>query len=185
MHWTIAPTPVDSHEAAATIRGYVAELADRYYGRPATAEEVDEALGEEPDAGMAPPHGLFLLARTRGGTDADAGRAGSGSGADTVDVGGVVGVVGCVGVQLLDAETAELRRVWVAPPVRGCGLADLLLAAAEDAARELGAGLMRLDTRRDLVEAKRLYVRHGYTETPPYNDSPYADHWFAKSLRLP
>jgi hypothetical protein len=33
-----------------------------------------------------------------------------------------------------------------------------------------------------LVEARRLYARHGYQEVAPFNDSPYAEHWFAKSV---
>jgi hypothetical protein len=40
----------------------------------------------------------------------------------------------------------------------------------------------RLDTRHDLVEARRLYATHGYVEIPPYSDNPYADHWFDKRL---
>ena len=41
---------------------------------------------------------------------------------------------------------------------------------------------VRLDTRADLVEARALYARLGYTETGPHNDEPYAEHWFAKRL---
>ncbi|NYV79008.1 GNAT family N-acetyltransferase, partial [Streptomyces sp. UH6] len=39
-----------------------------------------------------------------------------------------------------------------------------------------------LDTRSDLVEARALYARLGYRETPPHNDGVYAEHWFAKDL---
>ncbi|EYT80852.1 hypothetical protein CF54_23050, partial [Streptomyces sp. Tu 6176] len=63
------------------------------------------------------------------------------------------------------------------------GGAALLVGAAEEAARALGARRMVLDTRHDLVEARALYARLGYTETAPHNDSLYAEHWFAKSLR--
>ncbi|HEY8981257.1 MAG TPA: GNAT family N-acetyltransferase, partial [Streptomyces sp.] len=41
---------------------------------------------------------------------------------------------------------------------------------------------MILDTRADLVEARALYARLGYTETAPHNDDKYADHWFTKPL---
>jgi hypothetical protein len=41
---------------------------------------------------------------------------------------------------------------------------------------------LRLDTRHDLAEARRMYARHGYREVAPFNESPYADHWFAKPL---
>jgi ribosomal protein S18 acetylase RimI-like enzyme len=56
------------------------------------------------------------------------------------------------------------------------------VAAAERAARELGAARIVLDTRGDLVEARALYARLGYTETGPHNADPYAEHWFAKAL---
>jgi hypothetical protein len=39
-----------------------------------------------------------------------------------------------------------------------------------------------LDTRLDLVEARSLYVRHGYAEIPAYNQGPYAEIWYGKDL---
>ncbi|MER7184735.1 GNAT family N-acetyltransferase, partial [Streptomyces hyaluromycini] len=62
------------------------------------------------------------------------------------------------------------------------GGAALLVTAAEDAARALGAARILLDTRTDLVEARALYARLGYTETGPHNDDVYAGHWFRKEL---
>lgn len=47
---------------------------------------------------------------------------------------------------------------------------------------DMGLTTARLDTRKDLVEARRLYARNGYVEIPAYNSSPYADHWFEKRL---
>jgi hypothetical protein len=41
---------------------------------------------------------------------------------------------------------------------------------------------LRLDTRSDLTEARRLYARHGYREVPAFSQGPYADHWFEKTL---
>jgi hypothetical protein len=42
---------------------------------------------------------------------------------------------------------------------------------------------MRLDTRKDLIEARGLRAEHGYAETPQYNAvNPYNDHWFEKKL---
>ena len=66
--------------------------------------------------------------------------------------------------------------------IRDRGGAPLLVRAAEDAARALGAARMILDTRGDLVEARGLYARLGYTETAPHNNDPYAEHWFSKEL---
>ena len=46
----------------------------------------------------------------------------------------------------------------------------------------LGARVLRMNTRRDLTEAQRLYLRLGYEDAAPFNDEPYADRWFAKTL---
>ncbi len=72
--------------------------------------------------------------------------------------------------------------MFVLPELRGRGGAPLLVAAAEEAARALGARRIVLDTRTDLVEARALYARLGYTETGPHNTDPYAEHWFRKEL---
>ncbi|MGW7517150.1 GNAT family N-acetyltransferase [Streptomyces sp. NPDC054796] len=165
MTWNIAPASVDTAEAEAVLRAYIDDIAGRYYARPATREEIDTTLAESPSDDLAPPHGTFLLAR-----EADATRTAPGA------------VLGCVGVRLLSAKTAELKRVWVTPAARGCGLGSALIGAAEHAALDLGATTMRLDTRTDLVEARRLYGRHGYVEIPPYHHGKYADHWFEKRL---
>lgn len=54
-------------------------------------------------------------------------------------------------------------------------------------ARRVGAGRsrLRLDTRGDLVEARRLYERLGYREVPPFNAGRYAEHWLEKTLTRP
>ncbi|MFE6284318.1 GNAT family N-acetyltransferase [Streptomyces sp. NPDC057877] len=160
--WTVAPEPVGSPVAAALWRAYYTEVSDRWYllheGHRTDPAELEREIAADPGEGLAPPAGRLLVARY-GGTPA-----------------------GMAGVRLLDATTAELKRVFVAEGMRGRGGAPLLVTAAEDAARALGATRIVLDTRRDLVEARTLYARLGYRETPPHNAEPYADHWFAKDL---
>jgi ribosomal protein S18 acetylase RimI-like enzyme len=41
---------------------------------------------------------------------------------------------------------------------------------------------MRLETRNELREAVALYRSAGYREVPAFNDEPYADHWFEKTV---
>ena len=41
---------------------------------------------------------------------------------------------------------------------------------------------LRLDTNKALVEAIAMYRSAGYKEVDPFNDEPYADHWFEKRL---
>ncbi|MGW2894317.1 GNAT family N-acetyltransferase [Streptomyces sp. NPDC001212] len=161
--WTIAPEPVNSPAAAALWRAYYTEVSDRWYllheGRRTDPDELEREIAVGTGTELAPPTGQLLLARYDG-TPA-----------------------GTAGVRLLDAERAELTRVFLHEEMRGRGGAALLVAAAEDAARALGARRMILDTRGDLVEARALYARLGYTENGRHNDDPYAEHWFGKPLR--
>jgi GNAT superfamily N-acetyltransferase len=75
-----------------------------------------------------------------------------------------------------------VKRMWVAPSVRGLGLGRRLLYELEDRARARGVRLMRLETKDELSEAIRMYGTSGYCEVVPFNDEPYADHWFEKAL---
>ncbi|WP_073951903.1 GNAT family N-acetyltransferase [Streptomyces kebangsaanensis] len=160
--WTVAPEPYDSPAATALWRAYYTEVSDRWYllheGHRTDPDELEREIAARTGAELAPPTGKLLLARYDG-TPA-----------------------GTAGVRLVDASTAELTRVFLREETRGRGGAALLVAAAEDAARALGARRMVLDTRGDLVEARALYARLGYAETEPHNDGPYAEHWFSKPL---
>jgi GNAT superfamily N-acetyltransferase len=162
MTWTVASEPVDSPVAAALWRAYYTEVSDRWYllheGRRTEPAELEREIAARTGTELAPPTGGLLVARY-GGEPA-----------------------GSAGVRLLDPATAELTRVFLYEGMRGKGGAALLVAAAEDTARSLGAERMILDTRTDLVEARALYARLGYAETEPHNDDMYAEHWFRKEL---
>ena len=86
---------------------------------------------------------------------------------------------GCVGLRTSGA----LTRMYVAPEFRRRGGGRALLAAMDEAARELGFTRIRLDTRDDLVEARALYLACGYQEVAPFNAAPYAEHWFERRLQ--
>jgi GNAT superfamily N-acetyltransferase len=88
----------------------------------------------------------------------------------------------CAGLRVLDPRTVELTRVFVRPALRGTGGGSRLLAAVDEAARDMGAGRIVLDTRLDLVEARGLYFKHGYAEIPAFSDRPYAEIWYGKQL---
>lgn len=158
--WRIESLPVTHPQSAALLRRYYDDIVSRYYGRPVPDAELDAVLAEFPSDDLTAPTGHFLVGRYGGRPS------------------------GCVGLRVLGPDAAELTRLFVDPGARGTGGGGLLLAAAEDAARAvLGASVIRLDTRKDLVEARTLYARHGYTEIPPYNgEGPYRDHWFEKRL---
>ncbi|MDF3148549.1 MULTISPECIES: GNAT family N-acetyltransferase [unclassified Streptomyces] len=162
MTWTVAPEPHDSPTATALWRAYYTEVSDRYYllheGRRTDPAELEREIAAHAWDELQPPKGTLLVARYAGEP------------------------AGSAGVRLLDADTAELKRVFLHEPMRGKGGGQTLVRAAEATARSLGATRMILDTRHDLTEARTLYTRLGYEETAPHNDDIYAEHWFSKDL---
>jgi len=79
----------------------------------------------------------------------------------------------------------SLKRMWVADTVRGLGIGRRMLEALEQEARVLGVTTLRLETNRTLEEAIRLYRTAGYAEVAAFNDDPYANYWFEKTLEPP
>jgi ribosomal protein S18 acetylase RimI-like enzyme len=135
----------DASAASQILRSYIDDVASRYYGRQATDEEIDASLREDPSVDLALPSGVFLVARQR-------------------DV-----VLGCAGLRLLPEGLGEVKRLFVAPAARGRGLGARLMGELERIARGHGLSVLRLDTRHDLVEARRLYAALGYEEVPTFN----------------
>lgn len=90
--------------------------------------------------------------------------------------------VACGALKFHGRAPAELKRMWVAPEMRGSGLGRRLLLELERHARAAGARVVRLETNRTLKEAIALYRASGYREVPAFNDEPYAHHWFEKRL---
>lgn len=97
--------------------------------------------------------------------------------------------VACGGVQRLadvDGRSVdEVKRMWVDPSWRGAGLGARLLRHLEGLARSRGRDVVRLDTNGTLEEAIAMYDRAGYTRIERYNDNPYAELFFEKSLTAP
>lgn len=90
--------------------------------------------------------------------------------------------VACGALRLLSEDTAEVKRMFVAPKERGRGHGRRVLHALEARARALGCARVVLDTAATLKEAASMYLREGYVETERYNDNPYAARWFEKTL---
>ena len=78
--------------------------------------------------------------------------------------------IGCGAVRLIDSETAEIKRMYVTPAMRGRGIARQVLDALELEARRLGAERLLLETGTRQPEAIALYKRAGFTETGPFGE---------------
>ncbi|MER6283644.1 GNAT family N-acetyltransferase [Streptomyces sviceus] len=162
MTWTITPEHPASPTAAALWRAYYTEVSDRYYllheDRRTDPAELEREVAKQTGSDLTPPTGRLLVARYAGEP------------------------AGTAGVRLRPDGSAELTRVYLREELRGKGGAPLLVAAAESAARALGATRVVLETRKDLTEALTLYARLGYKEIAPYSDDIYADHTLGKPL---
>jgi ribosomal protein S18 acetylase RimI-like enzyme len=100
-------------------------------------------------------------------------------------------LAGCVGLRRLPrpeelepehVKCAEIKRMYVREKFRGKGVAERLLAAAENFAREEGYARIYLDTASEMVAAARLYERNGYERCGRYNENPQAAIFMRKSL---
>ncbi len=76
--------------------------------------------------------------------------------------------VACGGLRRLADGVSEIKRMYVDPAHRGRGYARRLLAAAEEAARDLGYRRMQLETGTAQPEAMALYTSCGYQRIPSY-----------------
>ena len=149
----IRPASADVPPGSELLAAMVAEMA-ALYGRPIDVADMPSAT----PADMAPPGGTFLVVW---------------AGAEAV---------GCGGIKRLPGGACEIKRMYVAPGVRGRGLAVRLLSALEDAARDLGYGVARLDTGPKQPHAQRMYEATGYRSVANFNGNPLASFWGEKRL---
>lgn len=149
----IAPVDPRHPHARHCLQAYFAELRDRFEGGFDPARSLLPHHEE-----LTPPAGLLLVATLHGDP------------------------VGCGALKFHGDAPPDIKRMWISPAVRGVGLGRRLLAELEAHAVAHGARMVRLETNRSLEEAIRLYRSAGYREVDPFNEEPYAHHWFEKTL---
>ena len=85
--------------------------------------------------------------------------------------------VSCGGIQVIDAATAEIKRMYVLPEARGRGLSRVVLTALEEWAVAEGHTTARLETGSYMPVALALYTGTGYRPIPTYGEyvtNPYS-----------
>ena len=81
-------------------------------------------------------------------------------------------VVGTGALKQLDADTAELGRMWFLPEYRGRGLGRRMAEQLLAFARQHGYRRVRLDTSSKCINAVELFRKLGFKEIDRYKESP-------------
>ncbi|HEX6465687.1 MAG TPA: GNAT family N-acetyltransferase [Terriglobales bacterium] len=141
-----ATSPADVRDTRELLLEYASSL-----GFSLCFQSFDKELAGLPGE-YGPPEGMLLLAR----------------------MGSIP--AGCVALRKLEADTCEMKRLYVRPQFRGTGLGDELTHRILQSARTLGYARMRLDTIATTMQAAvRLYRKLGFAEVPPYRENPIPD----------
>lgn len=112
-----------------------------------TFRNVEEELAGLPGP-YAPPVGRLLIA-TSGAT-----------------------VVGCVCLKPVDSETAEVKRLYVAPSARGSGAGKALIESLVEEARKIGYQRIILDSHHTMTAAHAVYEAAGFRRVAPWEGFP-------------
>lgn len=81
--------------------------------------------------------------------------------------------VGCIALQpLQEAQTCEMKRLYVGPQYRNLKIGDTLVKVLLQEAQLLGYTTMKLDTLERLQAAIQLYQKFGFETVTAYYDNP-------------
>ena len=85
-------------------------------------------------------------------------------------------IVGCCALRPLDnadyPNACEMKRLYVRPALRGCGLGRRLAEAVLQAAQQAGYTYVLLDTLSEMETARAMYQDLGFMEVAPYYYNP-------------
>ena len=80
--------------------------------------------------------------------------------------------VGCAALRRVDAQTCELKRVYVRPAARGLQAGRQLVERMLQEARQAGYARMCLDVLPEFQAARALYASLGFVDAAPVSHNP-------------
>ena len=134
----VTVTPMAGGADAAAFK----QLNEEWIARLFTLEPADRRILDNPQAEIVDQGGQVLIARSDGA------------------------IVGCVALVAACGGVFELSKMTVAPASRGLGIGRVIILAAIDYARTLGATSLFLGSSTKLANAVRLYEAMGFTHVP-------------------
>ena len=137
-----ASSPADIEAVRALFREY-----QRWVDEPCCFASFEQELAGLPGE-YAPPAGRLFLAVEDGAS------------------------AGCAALRRLDAQTGEMKRLYVRPEFRGRGLGRRLATEVIGAARAAGHARLVLDTLPKMASASALYRALGFAPRGPYGANP-------------
>ena len=150
---TVEVRHAETAEDVDAVRALFLEYASSL-GFDLSFQDFDREVASLP-GDYAPPRGVLLLA------------------ADGVTP------AGCVGLRTWgDADTCEMKRLYVRPSMRGKRVGSMLVTRLLDEARARGYRRMRLDTVPGMDAAIGLYRAAGFRDIPPYRPNPVPGAFF-------
>jgi GNAT superfamily N-acetyltransferase len=153
--WSIEVRDPEDEGARSAVRAYSAELDALLGSSSPTIVDPDPGAYRE-------PRGTFLVVVADGE------------------------VLGCAGLRVISlppfGHVAEVKRMWVSERLRGQGVGCALLEALHQDARDRGMARVVLDSKRELLDARRLYLAAGYGDIEPYGDNSDATAWMGVCL---
>lgn len=146
--FSFAEADPDLEELSDVLTEYYGQIQERLMniGGPRLSIEHEVTTSLDALDQFLPPNGTIVFARDQSGF-----------------------LLGCGFMRMLDANRAELKRLYVRDLARGLGLGRRLIEARIEKAKEMGATTILADTVRGNSSLLALYDRLGFGETGRYD----------------
>ncbi|BAY08237.1 GNAT family N-acetyltransferase [Calothrix sp. NIES-2098] len=95
-------------------------------------------------------------------------------------------VIGSIGLKILNKidKIGEIKRYFVLPLYQGKGIGKLLIKHLLLNAQKTELNILRLDTMRKSIAARKIFEKYGFQEINKYNDNEIAEIFMELKLKI-